>query len=369
MQAPGIEVDQSNEDGLTPLSVAADGGYNDIVRLLLRKGADPNRSIANGIAPLHRACLFGYTGIVEMLLHAGANADAEVKGPEVSCRTPYNLAWLAGHRPIMKLLENHRKAGAQQASLPVAAPAGAAEAASLTSPAAGESRDGAGRQAPGDRAAASPETPGQTGPAGRRAAPPSPLAQAQDGLRQQVLGKLRDDSLDPRDGILLLQDVNAASDPDGLSSLHNKLAHIERQQLRARGRRRRGGLSRGREAAPGRLPAAAPVFTLRKKTGLDAERVEVEIKKFLGQAYHRFVSQAVNDMEFGRGKPTSGYRDLWHVSAGIPGVGSCSVFYYLDAAHNRIRIVGIGRHVGRAAYELDYAAGELGGVGRVLRIA
>ena len=81
------------------------------------------------------------------------------------------------------------------------------------------------------------------------------------------------------------------------------------------------------------------------------------------------MSQAVNDMEFGRGKRTSGYGELWHVSAGIPGVGSCSVFYYLDAARNRIRIVGIGHHVERAAYRLDYAAEELGEAGRILGIA
>ena len=369
LQVPGIEVDQSNEHGLTALSLAADGGYNDIVRLLLKKGADPNQSIANGIAPLHRACLFGHTGVVEMLLRAGANADAEMKEPDVNCRTPYSLARLAGHRPIMKLLENHRKAGAQQASLPVAAPAGAAEAASLTSPAAGESRDGAGRQAPGTRAAASSETPAQAGSVSLPATPPTPLAQAQDGLRQQVLGKLREDNLDPRDGILLLQDINAANDLDGLCTLHNRLAHLERRQVRARRRGRRGGLSRGREARPGLVPATAPVFALDGKTGLDAERVEVEIKRRLGQAYHRFVSQAVNDMEFGRGKPTTGYPDLWHASAGIPGVGSCSVFYYLAGSGENIRIVGIGRHAGPAAYHMDYVSGELGGVGRILRIA
>ena len=369
LAAAGVEVDKPNEDGITPLSAAADGGYQDIVGLLLDNGADPNRSNPMGITPLHRACLYGYTRIVELLLHAGANAELEMNDPEVSTRTPYSFAQLAGHWPIMRLLENHRKAGAQQASLALATPAGAAQAASLTSPAAGENRDGAGRQAPGNRATASPETPGQTGPAGIPAAPPTPLAQAQDGLRQQVLGKLRDDSLDPRDGILLLQDVNAVNDLDGLCTLHNRLAHIERQKLRARRRRRRGGLSRGREAAPGRAPATAPEFTLREKTGLDAERVEAEIKRFLDQAYHRFVSQAVNDMEFGRGKRTAGYPDLWHASAGIPGVGSCSVFYYLDAERNRIRIVGIGRHAGRAEYHMDYVSGALGGVGRVLRIA
>ncbi len=362
LQAPGIEVDKPSEDGLTPLAVAADGGYGDIVRWLLKHGADPNRGTPDGITALHRACLYGHTGIVEMLLHAGANTDTEVNDPEVIHRTPYDLAQLVGHRSVMRLLENHRKAGAQQASPPVTTPAGAAEAASLTSPAVGESRDREGSQPPGNRATASPSV-------SQSAAPPTPLAQAQDGLRQQVLGKLRDNNLDPRDGILLLQDVNAANDLDGLCNVHNKLARLERRQVRARRRRRRRGLSRGREAAPGRVAATAPVFTLGGKTGLDAERVEIEIKSHLGQKYRRFVSQAVNDMEFGRGKGTTGYPGLLHASAGIPDVGSCSVFYYLDAERNRIRIVGIGHHVGRAAYRLGYAAEELGEAGRILRIA
>ncbi len=113
----------------------------------------------------------------------------------------------------------------------------------------------------------------------------------------------------------------------------------------------------------------APVFSLGGKTGLDADAVEDEIKGNLGQGYHRFVSQAVNDMEFGRGKRTMGYPELWHASAGITGVGSCCVFYYLEGSGERIRVQGIGHHVGPASYRLDYASGELGRPGRTLRLS
>ena len=198
-----------------------------------------------------------------------------------------------------------------------------------------------------------------------------PLAQAQDALRQEVLGKLRADNFDTLQGIRLLEDINATDSIDTLCGLYNRLAHIERREERAR---RQGRRQEVLHLAPGPVPAAAdpaaaPAFALAGKTGLDAEGVEVEIKQRLGRKYHRFVSQAVNDMEFGRGKPTSGYRGLWHVSAGIPGVGSCSVFYYLEGSREKIRVVGIGRHVGRAAYQLDYAAEDLGEAGRILRIA
>ena len=66
-------------------------------------------------------------------------------------------------------------------------------------------------------------------------------------------------------------------------------------------------------------------------------------------------------MEFGRGKSTSGYPGLLHASAGIADVGSCSVFFYAGEETRIFRIVGIGYHVGRAAYRLTYAAEELGG--------
>ena len=198
------------------------------------------------------------------------------------------------------------------------------------------------------------------------AAASSPLAQAQDALRQEVLGKLRGDNLEPLEGIRLLEAVNASTDIDGLCTLYNRLAGIERQRERAR---RQGRRQEMLSVAAGPAAPLAPVFSLGEQAGLDAEAVEDEIKGHLSQRYHRFVSQAVNGMEFGRGKRTTGYRGLWHASAGIAGVGSCSVFYYLDGSGQQIRVVGIGHHVGRGAYRLDYAAGELGGVGRILRIA
>ena len=120
--------------------------------------------------------------------------------------------------------------------------------------------------------------------------------------------------------------------------------------------------------APAPAQAGAPLFALGGREGLDAEAVDAAVKRYLEQRYHRFVGQAVNDMEFGRGKHTTGYPGLWHVSAGVPGVGSCSVFCHVDEGQARIRIMGIGHHVGRAAYELDYAVGELAGAGRTLHI-
>ena len=368
-QAPGARVNQVADKRFIPLWAAVQQGHKDIVRLLLRHGADPNITIKTGLNPFHVACLAGNQAIVQMMLYYGADTDAEVTDVHGQARTPYGLAGLGGHPGVMSVLAAHRRrreaARRLEQSPATGAPGGGAGTPPPV-PATGVdgATDATGASVPPVPATLPPPAVAAPGPE-----PPGPLAQAQDALRQEVLGKLRADNLEPLEGIRLLEDVNGAESLDALCVLYNKLAHIERQKERARRQGRRMGRYAGAKTARARAGPVAPVFALGGKTGLDADAVEEEITGHLGQAYHRFVSQAVNDMEFGRGKPTSGYRALWHVSAGIPGVGSCSVFYYLDAERGRIRVVGIGHHVGRAAYRLGYAAEELGGAGRILSIA
>ena len=412
LQASAIAVNLAREDGLTPLAIASQEGYKDIVRLLLRKGADPNREHKSGLNPLQVASLNGHAGIVEMLLNAGAEIDAEIEDEEQRY-TPYSLAQLAGHRKVISVLAAHRRRreeeaarledlspclrpaepapakaggpvleGEQEGSTPATMPplpsimSTAQPGETVSIPVVSPDKSGEGSGVPAETLSATttealpavtatvPSMPVRSGEGVSEAALSSPLAQAQNELRQEVLGKLRNDNLEPLEGVRLLEDVNASSNIDSLCTLYNRLAGIERQRERARRRGRR------REVvfmAPAQ--AGAPQFALGGREGLDAEVVDAEVKRHLKQRYHRFVSQAVNDMEFGRAKPTSGYPGLWHVSAGISGVGSCSVFYYLDGSGERIRIVGIGHHVGRAAYRLDYATEELGRSGQVLRIA
>ena len=377
LQAPAIDLYRTIEGGIVPLATAAMQGHKTIVKLLLRKGADPKFAYTAGIIPLHFACLYGHTAIAEILLHAGADMDAETTTEIIY--TPFSLAQLAGHREVMSVLAAFRRRRGEgpvrlEGLTPCLRPQGQAlteEAGeTLSIPAVLPDSPGKGSLAPAETLPAAtatvPSMPVRSGEGVSEAALSSPLTQAQNDLRQEVLGKLRDDNLESLEGIRLLEDVNASSNIDSLCTLYNRLAGIERQKERARRRGRR------REVMPeAAVPAAAvaPVFSLGERTGLDAEAVDAAVKRRLAQRYHRFVGQAVNDMEFGRGKPTSGYRGLWHASAGVAGVGSCSVFYYLDGSGERIRIVGIGHHVGRAAYRLDYATEELGRSGRVLRIA
>ena len=403
LQVPCIQV---NDNWVTPLSSASCMGYPDAVKLLLEKGADPNITLESGMAPLHYACLRGHTAIVEILLDAGADMDGETAittADEVTDGyTPYVIAELMGHREIMTLLEQHRQARSaravqvetlppclrpqgqvpedepggsspstappEPASVPAIAPATQAEQVHSTPPVAAESRATGGLE-PADRAppGALPESAvAGSGPA--PAEPGAPLALGKQELVQEILRKLEQDNLEPLQGIRLLVEVRASASIDGLCGIYNRLAGIERQRERSRRRGvRRGVFSIGMEQMPARV--GAPTFALEGKSGMDAEGIEEEIKGYVEQAHHRFVSQAVNDMEYGRGKLTTRYTGLWHASAGIAGVGSCSVFYYVHEETQVIRIVGIGHHVGRAAYQLDYAAEGLGRSGQILRIA
>ena len=406
LQAPAIEINLAIKEGATALTFASQEGHKEIIRLLLRKGADPNLAHNSGMIPLHFACLHGHTAVVEMLLRAGPDTDIKAVEGMAKARyyTVYRIAELAGHREVMSVLAAHRRrreeeqarfeslppclrpqglplgdepgsatppmAQPEAVSLPVAVAGTQAEQTCPTSPEEIESQITGKMESPHQAtvsATSAPPSHGRSGAAvSETEAVSSPLAQVQDALRQEVLGKLRGDNLEPLQGIRLLEDVNASTDMYKLCTLYNRLARIERQKERARRRGRRQEVL-SVAAGPAALPA--PVFSLGERTGLDAEAVEDEIKRHLAQRYHRFVGQAVNDMEFGRGKRTPGYRGLWHASAGVEGVGSCSVFYYLDGSGEQIRVVGTGHHLGRAAYRLDYAAEGSGLGGRILHIA
>ncbi len=66
----GVDVNAPLPSGVTPLTAASSAGSLEIVRTLLKNGADPN---LNG--PLEDASLKGFTGVAELLLDHGARVN------------------------------------------------------------------------------------------------------------------------------------------------------------------------------------------------------------------------------------------------------------------------------------------------------
>ena len=65
-----------NAQKVTALHAAASRGDQEIVRILLEAGADPNARQEGGFVPLHSAAQNGNLPVAELLLRHGAKADA-----------------------------------------------------------------------------------------------------------------------------------------------------------------------------------------------------------------------------------------------------------------------------------------------------
>ncbi|KAM6986089.1 uncharacterized protein ankrd50l [Aplochiton taeniatus] len=100
------EVDLADGDGRSALSVAAlcvptaagVKGYGEVVSLLLERGANPAHRDQDGMTPLLLAAYEGHEEVVELLLEAGADVD-ETAGPHASAAaaTPLLAAAAMGH--------------------------------------------------------------------------------------------------------------------------------------------------------------------------------------------------------------------------------------------------------------------------------
>ena len=69
------------------------------------------------------------------------------------------------------------------------------------------------------------------------------------------------------------------------------------------------------------------------------------------------VSGAVNDMELGRGKATTGYAGVLHASAGKGkgAKGGCTLFFTRDRQGN-LNLVGVGQHTGSSSYQIFWSS-------------
>lgn len=80
--------------GNSPLSAAVYQQRNEVIRLLIERGADLNQGDNAGFTPLHLAIANGYVESARMLLEAGANPNARtgsVGGKQWANKTPLEL--------------------------------------------------------------------------------------------------------------------------------------------------------------------------------------------------------------------------------------------------------------------------------------
>ena len=85
-----------------PLHYAAKKGNAEMVKTLVRKGANVNDKDNKGYTPLHFACAKGNPETVKILLEFGGDVNAITKNK----KTPLTLARSNGNREIIQMLES-----------------------------------------------------------------------------------------------------------------------------------------------------------------------------------------------------------------------------------------------------------------------
>ena len=95
----GAEIDKKSY-GDSPLHIAAVEGYKDVAKLLLEGGAEIDMQDYHGSTPLHNAITCGHIETVKLLVSAGADLNARC----FNGLTPRGCAYYYGHTEITNLL-------------------------------------------------------------------------------------------------------------------------------------------------------------------------------------------------------------------------------------------------------------------------
>ncbi|VDM37893.1 unnamed protein product [Toxocara canis] len=102
MGATSFDVDmQTDSNHDTALTLAASGGHDTLVELLIARGADIEHHDKKGFTPLILAATGGHANVVELLLNAGANIEAQ---SERTKDTALSLACSGGRKEVVDLL-------------------------------------------------------------------------------------------------------------------------------------------------------------------------------------------------------------------------------------------------------------------------
>ena len=99
-----MELETTTSMGATCLTLASDGGYSAIVRLLLAAGANVNHRDSIGVTALYGAALGGHVDIVKQLLARGADKTLAVSSAD------YQGGRYYGWTPLRAALEGRSQA-------------------------------------------------------------------------------------------------------------------------------------------------------------------------------------------------------------------------------------------------------------------
>lgn len=97
----GAKVNASDDEGVTPLSLACLNASAPMVEMLLKAGANPNMAQTSGETPLMVASLTGNAAVVKLLLDHGADVNAIESALN---QTALMRAVAENHLPVMRLL-------------------------------------------------------------------------------------------------------------------------------------------------------------------------------------------------------------------------------------------------------------------------
>ena len=93
-------LNKTDDWGMTALSWAARGGYEAVVRLLLKKGADVKAKDDTNLTALHEAAIHGHEAVARLLLEKGADVKAK---DDINWTALHNAA-ACGHEAVARLL-------------------------------------------------------------------------------------------------------------------------------------------------------------------------------------------------------------------------------------------------------------------------
>ena len=98
----GCDIDKTDKYGNSPLHSAARWGHKNMVKLLVDEGAEVNLADATGRTPLHMAAMTGVKNTVQILLISGA----QLNKTDHNGHTPLDVAAGEGHKYVTQFLKS-----------------------------------------------------------------------------------------------------------------------------------------------------------------------------------------------------------------------------------------------------------------------